>query len=251
MKNMFLSLVLACAAPALAQAAGGGYYQIQKMDVVEVSHEVLSSREFADVAIGTQSCSNALKARFQDLNPGTPTPANAGAGILGSLNVAEMILDQVVNIGKKVWTVVEMGRPVVNIQTDVATALPSGARCWQDLETWQAPEARTYSVKFKNVYGMEVVRFSYRIIYLQGGSVNGKGHYVGYATLQPSDVYVAWGFKFNAQGSAPAIYNMGTKQDPIGALTLNMKISIDTVMNHIEQTQAFNVTGKGDFKQLN
>jgi hypothetical protein len=43
---------------------------------------------------------------------------------------------------------------------------------------------------------------------------------------------------------------MGTKEDPIGALTLNMKFSIDTIMNHIEQSQAYNVNGLGEFKKL-
>ncbi len=253
MKNMFLSLILASTAPAMAQAAGSAYYQIQNMDVVEVSHEILSNREFADVAIGTQGCGAGTNGQFADLNPGTSATVTAapGAGILNNLNVASMVIDQVVNIGKKVWSVVELGRPVVNIQTDIATALPAGARCWQDLQTWQAPEARTYAVKFKNLYGMEVIRFSYRVITLQGGSVNGQGRYVGYATLQPADVYVAWGYKFNAQGSTAAVYNMGTKQDPIGALTLNMKYSIDTIMNHIEQSQVFNVSGNGAFKRLN
>ncbi len=238
MKTVILSLMFAFAGSAMAQTAGNGYYQLQPMQVTEVSHEVLSKRNFTDMGIGSEACTADPGSRFLTLTPA------------GGFTAANFVIDQVMNIGKKIWSVIELGQPVTNIQTDVATALPAGAKCWQNLQTWSSPEARTYSVSFKNIYNMEVVRFAYRVVYLPGGSVNGKGHYVGYATLQPSDVYVAWGYKFNAEASAPAVFNMGTKEDPVGALTLNMKFSVDTIVNHLEQTQAYNVNGKGEFKKL-
>jgi hypothetical protein len=175
--------------------------------------------------------------------------ANAGA-IVNDISAAGMILDQVVNLGKKVWTLVEAGKPVVDLKTDVATALPYGAKCWMDLQTWRAPMAKTYSVTYKNLYGVEVVKFSYRVVFVAGGSVNGQGAYIGYAAIEPSEVSVAWGFKFNAQSAVPTIYNMGTKEAPVGGMNIQINYSIDTVVKHVQASQAYFLGGNGLLQSL-
>jgi hypothetical protein len=167
------------------------------------------------------------------------------------LDEVEMTIDQIINIGKKVWAIVELGRPVVNVKTDVATALPKGAVDWLSLDSWQAPESRTYSVTYLNAYGTRVVEFTYRVLYIYGGSVNGQGKYIGYATLVPVELNVQWGFKFNAEANVPSVFNVGTRAEPVGGMQLNMKYHVDTVMSHVEQSQAYFIDGKGTFKKLN
>lgn len=169
---------------------------------------------------------------------------------IDEINVAETILDKVINIGKKVWAVVELGRPVVDFKTDVATALPQGAKCWLQLAGWKAPEAKVYGVSFENAYGVEVVRFVYRVNYVYGGSVEGKGQYIGYATAAPVDMYVAWGWNFSAQASVPTVFNTGTKEAPVGGMQINMAYTVKTVMNELRQSQAYFVDGSGTFKKL-
>lgn len=225
-----------------AQAVDSKYFTIGDVEVRESETVTLNQRMF-DAGIGASLCTRA-NTRFTGAAP------VGGGSVLENLGLVDMVLDQVVNIGKKVWTLIEAGKPVVNMKTDVATALPYGARCWMDLQTWEAPKAKTYSVTYKNIYGADVVRFSYRVVYLHGGSVDGKGAYVGYAAIEPSEVYVAWGWSFNAETSTPAVYNMGTKDSPIGGLNLQVNYKIETVFNTIRISRAYSVSGNGQMQAL-
>lgn len=228
-----------------AQNLDSRYFEMTEPEVKLVREESLSFQTFASSAIGSSLCQTG-NARFLT----APSEGIDLGGVLKDLQSGELILDQVMNLGKKIWDIVQAGKPVVNLKTDVATALPYGAKCWMDLQTWQAPQARTYSVTYKNLYGIEVVKFSYRVVYVAGGSVNGKGAYIGYAALEPSEVSVAWGFTFNASSSAPAVYNMGTKEAPVAGMNLQMNYSIDTVLKSVKASQAYFISGAGEFKSL-
>lgn len=232
-----------------AHAVDAQYYEIGEVQVQEGKTVQLNPRLFASTAIGSSTCAQA-NPRFLLATPAAGEIAGAAGEILGDLNATGLILDQIVNLGKKVWTLVDAGKPVVNLKTDVATALPYGAKCWMDLQTWSAPTAKTYTVTYKNLYGMEVVKFSYRVIFVSGGSVDGKGAYIGYAAIEPSDVSVAWGFKFSAESSAPTIYNMGTKEAPVAGMNLQMNYKIDTILKHVESSQAYFISGKGLLQSL-
>lgn len=166
------------------------------------------------------------------------------------LDAADMMLDKIINMGKKIWEIVLAGRPVLNIQSDVATALPQGSRCWLDLQTWQMPQSKIYSATFKNGFGMDVVKLNYRVLWLPGGSVDGVGQYIGYAAIVPTDVNVAWGFTLNAKASVPTVFNMGTRAAPLAGMQLSMIYRIDTAIQVKEQSQAYFVSGAGEFKAL-
>lgn len=170
--------------------------------------------------------------------------------IPGTLDVVDVVVDKVINIGKKIWTIVQAGKPVANISTDVATAMPSGARCWMDLENWQRPQSKVFTASFKNGFGMNVVKLSYRVIWLPGGQVNGQGAYIGYAAMIPSDVSVAWGFNMDAKASVPTVFNMGTRENPIAGMQLSMIYRVNTAFQTVEQSQAYFIDGKGAFEVL-
>lgn len=170
--------------------------------------------------------------------------------VLNPLKEVELIVDQIINIGKKVFAIVEAGRPVVNLKLDVATALPTGSRCWMDLQQWQVPQSKVYSMKFINNWGSEVVRMTYRVLWLPGGTVDGVGKYIGYATMAPVDLSVSWGFNLDADVAIPTVFNMGTKAEPVAGMQMNMHYSIRTPVQHTEQGQAFFVNGQGLFEQL-
>lgn len=190
------------------------------------------------------------KLYFRDLNKMTADPIGLGT-IDAQLDLAKVILDKIINLGKKAWSVIELGRPVANVTTMVATALPQGALTWNQLEQWQAPRSQSFRVTYKNGFNANVVDYVYRVIYIAGGSVAGKGKYIGYATIEPGLVDVSWGFTFNANVTIPAVYNMGTSADPVGAMNLNVKWSVDTVLNHTEQTEAYFINALGEMKKFN
>lgn len=178
-----------------------------------------------------------------------PDGADLG-GLGGDLSAANLVLDQIINIGKKVWDVIAANKPVANFQTDTANALPKGATGWETLAGWQVPASRLYRFTYQNGFGMDVVDFKFRVLYSFGGNVGGKGHYLANVTVVPADLSVDWGYTFNAQASVPAVLDAGTAADPVGAAQLLVSWKIDTVIKHEQSSESFDVRGDGTFTDL-
>ena len=121
---------------------------------------------------------------------------------------ATVVVDQIINIGKKIWEIVKANKPVVEVKTKTANALPKGIQCWDQLESWNFPKAETYKVVYKNLMGIEVVRFSFRVIFTYGGQYRGKGRYITNATIVPADVNVVWGYTFGANVNISQVVNL-------------------------------------------
>ncbi|MGZ3698587.1 MAG: hypothetical protein ACXWPM_06645 [Bdellovibrionota bacterium] len=201
------------------------------------------------------SLNMSLRQDLQLLDGATPPATGAGDAVggdwTGSFDAANVIIDQIINMGKKIWDIVAANKPVVNVQTNVASALPQGADSWTNLQGWQNPVARTFQTTYKNIYGMKVVDFTYRLLYTYGGNVNGQGRFLAAVTVIPANLTVAWGYTFNASTAVPTVVNAGTKVDPVAQMQVQIKWSVDTVLNHAETTQAYSVRGDGEFADLN
>lgn len=189
-------------------------------------------------SLNTLSLSPALaRSNFEALDP-----------VNARLNQIDMAVDKIINIGTKIWNVIEAGRPVSNYQRAQANALPEGARSWQQLENWQRPTSKVFGVTYKNLYGMEVVKFVYRVILLYGGSANGTGRYIGYASVEPVEINVAFMYSFNAAASVPSVYNMGTRAAPVAGMLLNMNWTVETVLKKSTNGAAFSVDALGNIR---
>ncbi|OFZ54907.1 MAG: hypothetical protein A2428_11695 [Bdellovibrionales bacterium RIFOXYC1_FULL_54_43] len=152
--------------------------------------------------------------------------------------------DTVINTAKQLWTIIEANRPVVNISTDHANAIPTGIST-QALSSWQAPMSKTYTVVYENGFGAKVVEFSFRVIFLYGGSYKGKGRYIMNATIVPANVSVAWGFTFNANANVVSTSNAGSVRNPLAAMQLQLHWSVVTPIKHMESTDDFYIRGDG------
>ena len=162
----------------------------------------------------------------------------------------EVALDKVINMGKRVWAVVEAGKPVANYSTDTGNALPEGVQSWMQLAGWKAPRAFVYRTKYENIYGITVVDFSYRVIYTFGGNVNGKGLYLTQATILPAQLDVAWGFTFNAKATIPAVTNAGSSVSPVAGMQMQLQWTVDSPLKHSESTSSYYIRGDGAFVDL-
>jgi hypothetical protein len=156
------------------------------------------------------------------------------------------LIDKIINIGSKLWNIVEKGKPVANYSGEKASALPQRALHWDQLSNWQIPKSKIINVSYKNLYGIEVVRFSYRIILLYGGSVNGVGRYIGYASVVPIEMKTAYMYTFNANANVDAVFNLGTSQDPVAGMVLNINWTVETVLSKVTITQTYNLDGLGN-----
>lgn len=155
--------------------------------------------------------------------------------------------DDIVNIGKTVWQIVDANRPVLHAELPVAHALPRGLQCWSDLERWNAPRTQSYEVVYKNKFGIEVVKFRFRLQFTYGGSrAGGRGRYIANATVAASQIDVVWAYTFNARLDIARAVNLGTSADPIAGLEMNLHWNVKTWVKESENSVHFFITGNGD-----
>ncbi|MCE3010625.1 MAG: hypothetical protein LW875_08435 [Proteobacteria bacterium] len=243
MSRLF-ALVLMLGSYSWAQTEVPQYLKITQVQIQEVQ---LPETLLANGGIGSVDCRGLRPLSATDL---VSDVTGAVSGEVNPLDQLDMMVDKIINIGKKIWKIVEAGKPVVNFRTDVATAMPAGAQCWDDLEGWQFPTSKAYRSTFKNVYGITVVDFTYRVTYLYGGSANGVGKYIGYATVSPVNLNVLWGFTFNSTATIPTTYNMGSKSKPVAGMQVLVQWKVESAISSIEQSQAFALNGLGAFQEL-
>lgn len=146
------------------------------------------------------------------------------AQVGAALSAADVIVDKVINIGTKVWNILEKGRATYNYQSQQANALPQGARRWNQLQNWRQPTSKVFSVTGKNVFGYEILRFDYRVILLAGGDVGGVGRYIGYATVHPMTVNIPYLTNFDVNVKVDSVYNTGTSRNPVAGMVMNISI---------------------------
>ena len=151
---------------------------------------------------------------------------------------------QIISIGEKIWKIVEANKPVVNVKTKLVSALPRGVNCWSDLSGWKAPKVKSYEVKYKNLFGTEVVKFRFRLQFTPGGGYDGVGKYLANVTVVPAELNVIWGYKFNAEVEIQPAVNLGTTKDPVAGLEINLKWNINTPVK--ESQNAFHIFVQGD-----
>ncbi len=156
-----------------------------------------------------------------------------------------------ITVGEKVWTIIKDGKPVADISTHSASVLPIEQTNWQDLENWQGPYVKSYTIEAKNLLGMTVASQTYRVMFNYGGTFNGKGQYLANATIIPAQVSIAWGFSLNTNVEIGNAVNTGTKDHLIPALQMELVWKIDSALKHLEGRNSFYIKGNGEVRTLN
>jgi hypothetical protein len=181
-------------------------------------------------------------------------PSAPGGGGLGEV---AMILDGLLAIGKKVWPIIDANRPVINT-TGLAAAisvLPQFDQNAKNVElhqmaNWSVPRAVSYRVSYKNLYGMEMVGFTYTVYFQYNGSLKGNGKYIAGLAVQASEVAAAWSTNFDATSELVQIANVGTSMDPVASATIRISYKVRGLLNEMRNAQTFYVDGRGQIKLL-
>jgi hypothetical protein len=244
MFRFFVACALALGISSSAFAMDKSYYQIKKVIVKDITaqYQQLKGQQL-------QVAENALGEVCGDAQ--SPFNSHNKSINVNPIDQIGVYVDQIINIGKKIWSVVEAGRPTVNMKLDTANALPRGMNCWTDMAGWSMPQAKVYSIQYVNYLDLAVVDFTYRVIYTPHGNVNGVGQYITNAGFIPTQVSVAWGFKFDVTASIPSVINQGTKEAPVAGMQMNINWIMDSVVTHEEMTRSYFVTGENAFVELN
>lgn len=220
-------------AQAAVESSDDPYFTIAKVRIREIPENNTENNQLAQPAPSSSQWSSIW-------DGGPKKPGKGG----------DVDLETIINLGKELWQFIVDNKPVVNIRTDRATALPKGVTHASELEGWMGPTLKTYQMSFENAYGYEVIDFKFRVNYTYNGSYEGQGQYLANVTIIPALVDVAWGYTFNARVAIPSVLNVGSKTAPVAGIEIQIRYSVDTVMKHYEETHDFFVRGDGQFKKL-
>jgi hypothetical protein len=226
--------------------ASADYYSIKTVVIKELPDT--DKVKFMSDAVGnfTEGCSPDA-ANSNALNPVKSADTSPS---VDPLDVIDVIVDKIINIGKKIWAIVDAGRPVVNVKMDTANALPAGVRCWNELEGWQAPVSKLYQAQYQNAFGANVVTYAFRVSFIAGGSYKGQGQYLTMATIQPANIDVSWGFRFDANATIPMVFNQGSKANPLAGMQMVSNWQVTSPLEQTQRAENFFINGAGTLEKL-
>jgi hypothetical protein len=158
--------------------------------------------------------------------------------------------NEIVNIGKRIWQVIEANKPVVNVSYLYANALPKGARA-EDLDNFSDIQDKSFHAYGTNYLGMTVYDVVYTVVHRYNGSYKGRGKYLENVSVIPSHVQVAWGYTLDLDVTKTATVNVGTSSRPVASLALELTLKTHTVMKSDESRSLFQFRGDSkDFKKM-
>ena len=153
-------------------------------------------------------------------------------------------------LGQKAWDIIVAGKPVANVSMMRVSVMPVSTGDWAQMENWQGPAVKSFSVNATNLMGMEVVKFNYRVAYSYGGTLGQKGAYLANLAVIPDAVSVTWAFKLNANVQVENVVNTSSKDSPIPGVEMMLTYMIDSPLKHIEGRDSFFVKGNGEAVRL-
>jgi hypothetical protein len=166
------------------------------------------------------------------------------------LDEISIIIDGLLAIGKKVWPIIEAGKPVINNKLAPAVSIlptlknPSTGVLYE-MANWSVPKAQSFRVSFKNLFKSEVVGFTYTVLFQYNGSYQGVGKYVTTLKVLASNIYVAWGFDFDANSELIGIANVGTSEEPVASGIIGVNYSVKGILNESRSAESVYVDGLG------
>jgi len=159
-------------------------------------------------------------------------------------------LDTIISLGQKLWTIVQNGAPVLNFEANSVSAIPNGAICPFNMSGWSIPQSRTYKITYTNLMGIDVVSFQYKVIYSYGGQYGGRGAYLTNVSVHPADIHVLWGQNFDADVNIASILNVGTAEDPVAGVQVNVEWNFTNPLNKFKSQRVYFVEGRGSITEL-
>lgn len=234
------SIVLVCLALFSltdAYAVNQNYYKVSKVTVRQVRKDVLN-QEVVD-SMYRKSIN------FEGL------PVDGQPSELDKVGKVISIAKDLVALGEDIYKLVIKGKPSNTTTYAPISVVPKENGAAVDVmetENWKTPVKRSYEVLYENVYGMDVVKFRYSVIFAHGGTYNGKGAYLTAVQIIPESVSTMFGYDFTATMKLGGIQNNRTRENPLAGATLLLEYTVRTVMKASTEVSTVFIDGNGFFK---
>lgn len=219
------------------------YYTLDTVEVVEIRTDVLN-----------QEVEEILETNKIDQVTGEYLPFGPKSNKnIANVGMAIAYAKDLVALGEAIYHLVQKGKPHNTTEYAPISVIPlvNGKQIdIFDTENWTVPKRATYEIKWKNLYGMEVVKFKYTVMFSYNGSYNGKGAFLTAAQIYPVSVMTMWGFDFSAKMKLNGIMNHGTKDQPVAGAIMALEYRVENILKAELYTDSYHVTGKGYMKEL-
>jgi hypothetical protein len=173
-----------------------------------------------------------------------------------SLGQIIMVVDQLIALGRKIWPIIEAGRPVITSNFGPAVSVLPRTSDSPDfvamylMDNWSAPAQQSYLVEYKNGFGSVVISFRYSVSFQHSGRYEGKGRYLTGLDVAASQIRVGWGFNFNATSTLVNISNRGTMDQPMASATVRINYEAKSFLNEIQSAESFHASGDGRLQRV-
>lgn len=154
-----------------------------------------------------------------------------------------VLIEKIINLGQKIWKIIEDNKPVVNVKYMFANAVPKGVKSTEDLDGFTPIQYKSFRVYGKNGFGSTVYDLTYTLLHRYNGTYEGRGRYLDAVTVLPHKLDVLWGYKVNYNVDRVSTVNLGTKDAPIASVLMEMTFKVATVMKESRITQAYEFRG--------
>jgi hypothetical protein len=155
-------------------------------------------------------------------------------------------LGSIVNLGKEIWKVIEDNQPVLNVKHLYANALPNHIQASRELQGFSKIRAKSFKYEAHNLFGVQVFNVTYTLVYRHGGNLSGKGAYLTNVGIIPSDVSVNWGYTLNMDVINVHVENIGSSENPVAGMSLEIAIDVATVIKKSKFTKVFELAGDSE-----
>lgn len=187
-------------------------------------------------------------------------PPDTGSGCLPTdpwcgtlpdpINPGGFDLSTIFTVGQKIWDFIVTNKPNAEYKTLRANVLPGGATTWAQLKGWSKPTAKVYRVQFKNILGRDGGGFDYRIVFIHGGSFEGKGKYIGQISFAPLNIKLKTDRALNVKAELLDALNFGTEDDPIAGAQLLITWHSQTTLRYTMNSIEYFLYGDGQIQDI-
>lgn len=150
---------------------------------------------------------------------------------------------EIFNFGKEIWDFIKSNRGVVNTRNDYANALPRGVESAMELAGFSNLQSHRYRVVVKNAFGMKMAEVEFTVVHQYGGRHNGTGRYLSSVSVVPSSIWVFWAIGVEGSVRVGGISNVGTQENPIAAMTVELSLKFSSPVNTVQETRVFQLRG--------
>lgn len=175
--------------------------------------------------------------RPDDFNLPLPIP-----GPIGSNDTLVMI-EQIVNLGERIWKFITDNKPVINVKRNYANALPRGVKGSEELDGWSPLQYRSFNMYGKNGFGAKVYDVTYTLVHRFQGNYQGQGQYLENATVLPHKTEALWGYTVDVGVDNVGAVNVGTKDKPVGSLVMELYFKVQTAVKASEFRSVYEFRG--------